>query len=66
MYNLFRHHVVNSIWTLKALDGFAISDEEIIEDAAFGGKFKALSPSFAVNLCPVYPEVSFTHTMVII
>lgn len=52
----YRHHVVNSIWTLKALDMYVISDEEIIEDASFGGKYTALSSSFAVNLCPVLPE----------
>ncbi|KAK0063567.1 leucine-rich repeat and IQ domain-containing protein 3 [Biomphalaria pfeifferi] len=48
----YRHHVVNSIWTLKALDHFVISDEEIIEDAVFNGRFQALSPPFKIILCP--------------
>ncbi|KAK7504361.1 hypothetical protein BaRGS_00004227 [Batillaria attramentaria] len=51
----YRHHVVNSIWTLKALDHHVISDEEIIEDALFGGHFAALSPSLKIDLCPPSP-----------
>ncbi|XP_076436491.1 uncharacterized protein LOC143276007 isoform X3 [Babylonia areolata] len=51
----YRHHVVNSIWTLKALDHHVISDEEIIEDAFFGGHFSAKSPSFKLDLCPPSP-----------
>ncbi|KAL8596772.1 hypothetical protein ACOMHN_053868 [Nucella lapillus] len=51
----YRHHVVNSIWTLKALDHHVISDEEIIEDAFFGGGFCALSPSFKLDVCPPSP-----------
>ncbi|KAK6196198.1 hypothetical protein SNE40_001468 [Patella caerulea] len=48
----YRHHVVNSIWTLKALDNYIISDEEIIEDAVFGPRFAAMAPQFRLNLCP--------------
>ncbi|GFS23191.1 leucine-rich repeat and IQ domain-containing protein 3 [Elysia marginata] len=48
----YRHHVVNSIWTLKALDMHVISDEEIIEDAVFDGHFKALTPPLRIDLCP--------------
>lgn len=54
----YRHHVANSIWTLKALDHYVISDEEIIEDAVFGGQFGTLNPAFRINLCPPTPEVS--------
>lgn len=54
----YRHHVANSIWTLKALDHYVISDEEIIEDAMFGGEFGTLNPAFRINLCPPTPEVS--------
>ena len=54
----YRHHVVNSLWALKALDNHVISDEEIIEDADFGGKFSALHRSFVINLCPPSPKVS--------
>ncbi|XP_052788033.1 uncharacterized protein LOC128222969 [Mya arenaria] len=46
----YRHHVVNSVWTLKALDNYVISDEEIIEDAVFGGPFGAKNPNFRVQL----------------
>lgn len=48
----YRHHVVNSIWSLKALDHHVISDEEIIEDAIFGGRFGTLHPAFRTDLCP--------------
>jgi hypothetical protein len=53
----YRHHVVNSIWTLKALDHHVVSDEEIIEDAVFGGHFSALSRLLRLDLCPPSPEV---------
>ncbi|XP_071507820.1 uncharacterized protein [Diadema antillarum] len=46
----YRHHVVNSVWSLKALDNHVISDEEIIEDAFFGGHFSMLHSSFHMNL----------------
>ena len=54
----YRHHVVNSIWSLKALDHHIISDEEIIEDAHFSGQFSTLHPSFKVDLCPQAETVS--------
>jgi hypothetical protein len=34
----YRHHAVNTIRTLRALDRHLVSDEEIIEDATFGRK----------------------------
>ena len=40
----YRHCAVNAIWTLKALDQFVVSDEEIIEDADFPLKFKPMQP----------------------
>ncbi|CAI9569064.1 unnamed protein product [Staurois parvus] len=46
----YRHIVVNSIWSLKALDHFVISDEEIIEDWTLHGGFKALSPDLQLNM----------------
>ncbi|XP_044158308.1 leucine-rich repeat and IQ domain-containing protein 3 [Bufo gargarizans] len=49
----YRHIVVNSIWSLKALDKFVVSDEEIIEDWSLQGKFKALSPDLRINMSPV-------------
>ncbi|XP_038063508.1 uncharacterized protein LOC119734216 [Patiria miniata] len=48
----YRHHVVNSIWSIKALDFHVISDEEIIEDASFGGHFASMNPSFHYNPVP--------------
>jgi len=49
----YRHHVVNTIWTLKALDHHVLSDEEIIEDAKFTVEdFKPLSKAMKINLCP--------------
>lgn len=48
----YRHIVVNSIWSLKALDHFVISDEEIIEDWTLQGRFKALSPELQLNMLP--------------
>ncbi len=53
----YRHHVVNSIWSLRALDGHVISDEEIIEDARFRNDFSALQPRFRIDLCPQVSEV---------
>ena len=45
----YRHHVVNSLWSLKCLDNYVISDEEIIEDSSFGGHFAPLQPSFCID-----------------
>ena len=53
----YRHHVVNSLWSLKALDSYVISDEEIIEDAEFGGHFSTMHPNFSINICPPLPQV---------
>ncbi|XP_017573289.1 leucine-rich repeat and IQ domain-containing protein 3 [Pygocentrus nattereri] len=48
----YRHCVVNSIWSLKALDSRVISDEEIVEKCHLPSKFKAAAPHFCVNLYP--------------
>ncbi|OCT82553.1 leucine-rich repeat and IQ domain-containing protein 3 isoform X2 [Xenopus laevis] len=53
LHKHYRHSVVNSIWSLSALDKYAISDEEIVEDWSLPDRFKALSPHFRVNLFPV-------------
>ena len=45
----YRHHLVNSLWSLKSLDNYVISDEEIIEDSSFGGRFAPLQPKFYIN-----------------
>lgn len=46
----YRHHVVNSIFTLKALDDYVISDEEIIEDATFANMFSPRLKHFKLEL----------------
>ncbi|XP_072537410.1 uncharacterized protein lrriq3 [Salminus brasiliensis] len=48
----YRHCVVNSIWSLKALDNHVISDEEIVESWHLPPKFKTMASSFCVNLYP--------------
>ncbi|XP_069594377.1 leucine-rich repeat and IQ domain-containing protein 3 [Ranitomeya imitator] len=53
----YRHIVVNSIWSLKALDNFVVSDEEIIEDWKLGGRFKALNPELYIDMSPVPSKV---------
>lgn len=56
----YRHHVVNSLWSLKSLDNYVISDEEIIEDSSFGGRFAPLQPSFYVKLfCSLTKESTY-------
>jgi len=46
-----------SIWSLKALDHFVISDEEIIEDIYLKGVFSALSASFKIQSYIPCPKV---------
>lgn len=62
----YRHFIVNSIWSLKALDHIALSDEELIEDAAFGKKFQSLQPQFLFKSKSLINEVvivSFVKTV---
>ncbi|ELT97561.1 hypothetical protein CAPTEDRAFT_143173 [Capitella teleta] len=49
----YRHHTVNSVWSLKALDHHVISDEEIIEDTVVTGRFSPLSPNLKVDFVPI-------------
>nr|CAB3260801.1 uncharacterized protein LOC100176074 [Phallusia mammillata] len=53
----YRHHTVNTIWSLKAIDHHVVGDEEIIEDAIFSKRFIALNPALMVDLCPKETEV---------
>ncbi|CAF0783934.1 unnamed protein product [Didymodactylos carnosus] len=46
----YRHHVVNSIWSLKALDQFILADDEIIEKTHFPEPYTAFSIPFKLNL----------------
>ncbi|XP_077680645.1 leucine-rich repeat and IQ domain-containing protein 3 [Eretmochelys imbricata] len=47
----YRHIVVNSIFSLKALDYYVISDEEIVENWKLPPKYKPFSPSFFLDFC---------------
>ncbi|CAF1015372.1 unnamed protein product [Adineta steineri] len=46
----YRHHVVNSVWTLKALDSHVVADDEIIEKTRFPEPYTSQSNSFKLNL----------------
>ncbi|XP_070291474.1 leucine-rich repeat and IQ domain-containing protein 3 [Salvelinus sp. IW2-2015] len=48
----YRHCIINSIWSLKALDNFVVSDEEIIENWILPLHFKTLCHNFYLNLYP--------------
>lgn len=61
----YRHHVVNTVWTLKALDHFILSDQEIIEDANFRqDSFKPFSTEMRINLSPAIVSKKTFHTIV--
>jgi len=46
----YRHFMVNSINTLLALDNFVITDEERIEDASFGYRFRGLNEFMKLHI----------------
>ena len=46
----YRHFMVNSIAGLKALDNFVITDEERIEDASFGYRFRGLNEFMKLHI----------------
>lgn len=54
----YRHIVVNSIFSLKALDYYIISDEEIMEDWRLPEKFRPFTPMFFVDYRPHSSKVS--------
>ena len=54
----YRHHMVNSLWSLKALDQYVIADDEIIEDAHFGSRFRAMKLPFSIQLANQLSEVN--------
>ena len=55
----YRHHVVNGIWSLKALDYFVVSDEEIIEDCSMTNQFAKMSKNFKVDLTHTLTKVDY-------
>ncbi|XP_051712321.2 leucine-rich repeat and IQ domain-containing protein 3 [Oryctolagus cuniculus] len=48
----YRHVLVNSIWPLKALDHYVISDEEIIQNWHLPERFKTHNHRLYFNFCP--------------
>ena len=46
----YRHFLVNSIACLKALDNYVITDEERIEDASFGYRFRGLNEFMKLHI----------------
>lgn len=46
----YRHFLVNSISCLKALDNYVITDEERIEDASFGYRFRGLNEFMKLHI----------------
>ncbi|KAL1270098.1 hypothetical protein QQF64_032387 [Cirrhinus molitorella] len=59
----YRHCLVNNIWSLKALDNFVISDEEIIQNWSLPFQFKAMKQHFCVSLYPSTKSDSFETEM---
>ncbi|XP_008112298.1 leucine-rich repeat and IQ domain-containing protein 3 isoform X2 [Anolis carolinensis] len=60
----YRHIVVNSIFSLKALDFYVISDEEIMEDWRLPAIYKPFSPSFFVDFSPFSgKEIAYQEEM---
>ncbi|XP_066499378.1 leucine-rich repeat and IQ domain-containing protein 3 [Hoplias malabaricus] len=59
----YRHCVVNTVWTLKALDKHIISDEEIVQNWLLPPKFKTMSAQFGVNLYPSLKTDSYKTEM---
>lgn len=54
----YRHIVINSIFSLKALDYYVISDEEIMEDQRLPEKYRPFTPPFFVDFSPPPVKVS--------
>ncbi|XP_007947821.1 leucine-rich repeat and IQ domain-containing protein 3 [Orycteropus afer afer] len=48
----YRHVLVNSIWSLKALDHHVISDEEIIQNWHLPERFRTCNDRLSFNFCP--------------
>ena len=46
----YRHFLVNSVTSLLALDNFVITDEERIEDASFGYRFRGLNEFMKLHI----------------
>ncbi|KAM5270643.1 leucine-rich repeat and IQ domain-containing protein 3 [Hipposideros larvatus] len=53
----YRHVLVNSIWTLKALDHHVISDEEIIQNWHLPERFKAYNQRLFFHFSPALKKI---------
>lgn len=62
----YRHIVVNSISSLKALDYYVISDEEIVEDWRLSEKFRPFTPMLFVDYSPHPTKVSKFNNRVLL
>jgi hypothetical protein len=51
----YRHYIVNSIQSLYALDHFVITDEERIEEASFGYRYRTMNEGLRIYL-PEYQK----------
>ncbi|XP_029649515.1 leucine-rich repeat and IQ domain-containing protein 3-like isoform X2 [Octopus sinensis] len=58
----YRHSVVNSLHSLKALDQFVVADEEIINDLNESHRFAAFQKELKVNLCPQQTQLHSAAT----
>ncbi|KAM8791751.1 leucine-rich repeat and IQ domain-containing protein 3 [Rhynchonycteris naso] len=54
----YRHVLVNSIWTLRALDHHVISDEEIIQNLHLPERFRTYNQRLFFNFCPALKKGS--------
>lgn len=51
LMNKYRHHVVNTLIILKALDHYIVADQEIIEDLKATERFSAFRQELRIKLC---------------
>ncbi|XP_004679575.1 PREDICTED: leucine-rich repeat and IQ domain-containing protein 3 [Condylura cristata] len=58
----YRHVLVNSIWSLKALDNHVISDEEIIQNWHLPERFRTCNHRLYFNFCPALKKGSTYET----
>ncbi|XP_056670904.1 leucine-rich repeat and IQ domain-containing protein 3 isoform X2 [Monodelphis domestica] len=49
----YRHVIVNSIWSLKLLDHYVISDEEVIENWTLPERFKSFTKQLSCDITPL-------------
>uniref|UniRef100_F6XDZ3 Leucine rich repeats and IQ motif containing 3 n=1 Tax=Monodelphis domestica TaxID=13616 RepID=F6XDZ3_MONDO len=60
----YRHVIVNSIWSLKLLDHYVISDEEVIENWTLPERFKSFTKQLSCDITPLLLKILFTKKLV--